>query len=313
VRPAVLLAYLACSTIWGTTYYAIRVSITPGGYATYTAAAVRFVIAAALLSSVVVVGRIGPRPRSWRQVGWICASGLANFCAYALVYTAEESITGGLACVIYGTQPLITALLMALVGRERATATSILGALTSLGGVALIFHDRLAVSARQAAAVATMIAAVLFATISNYILKRKGGGVHPLAQNAWFLATIAAAMAVLALAFGRPPPWPPPPAPTLAIGYLAVVGSVVAFWAYFYLLQHTTLMVATTIVFVQPVIALVLDAFLETQRLAAAGYLGVAVTLAGLAFSLLAPSRTRAPRAPAGPTAGPRRRRSTPS
>lgn len=295
MRAAVVLAYLACSAIWGTTYFAIRVSIAPGGFATYTAAALRFVIAAMVLGGIVVLGRVGPRPRSWRQVGWICAGGLANGVAYMLLYTAEESITGGLACVIYGTMPLLTAVLLAATGAERAGWSSIVGALVSLGGVVLLFGDRLGVSVRQAAGVAIMGVAVVFATVSNLILKRKGTGVHPLAQNAWYLGTIAVAMTIFAIAAGKGVPVPPPVGPSIAIIYLAIVGSVVAFAAWFYLIQQVTLMTASTIVFVTPVIALVVDALWETQRLSASSYAGVAVTLAGLGVNLFAPALRRPP------------------
>ncbi|HUS64275.1 MAG TPA: EamA family transporter, partial [Kofleriaceae bacterium] len=69
--------------------------------------------------------------------------------------------------------------------------------------------------------------------------------------------------------------------------YLAVLGSVVTFVCYFYLLQRVTLMTASTLVLIQPVIALLVDAAWERDiRLAARSYIGVAVTLAGVALNL---------------------------
>src|SRR5689334_1079197 len=98
-RPVnVALAYAACVSIWGTTYFAIRVSIGPGGYATFQAAALRFILAAVTLTSLAALGGARPGPRSRTQAAWIVAAGLINFVYYALVYTAEESISGGLAC-----------------------------------------------------------------------------------------------------------------------------------------------------------------------------------------------------------------------
>jgi drug/metabolite transporter (DMT)-like permease len=287
VRARVVLSYLACSCIWGTTYFAIRVSIAPGGYGTYLAAALRFVIAAAVLVAVVVLGGVRPRPRSASQATWIVLAGFLNFGAYALIYTAEESITGGLACVIYGTMPLVTAILAAATGTERASAAALVGAIVSLAGIAVIFQGQLAISAKQASGVAMTLGAVVLGTAFNIILKRKASGVHPFAQSAWFLGTTAVAMTIVALAAGRPLPWPPPPGPTLAVLYLAIVGSVLAFGAFFYLLHHTRLMVASTVVLVQPVIALFVDTMWETQRLAPSAYLGAAVTLVGVALNIV--------------------------
>jgi drug/metabolite transporter (DMT)-like permease len=75
-------------------------------------------------------------------------------------------------------------------------------------------------------------------------------------------------------------PWPPPLRPTIATVYLAVFGSVVAFVAYSYLIKHVSLMAANSLVLVQPVVALLLDAALERHaRLAPTAWLGVVITL----------------------------------
>lgn len=292
MRARIVLSYLACSCIWGTTFFAIRVSIAPGGYPTYLAAALRFVIAAIVVVGVVVAGGIGPRPRSRSQAGWIFLAGVVNFGSYALIYTAEQSITGGLACVIFGTLPLVTAILAAVSGTEKPSAAAVGGALISLAGIGIIFRGQLAISPKQATSVGVAILGVCLSGTFNTILKRKAGGVHPFAQSAWFMTATAAAMTVAALAAGRPMPWPPPPGPTLAVLYLAIIGSVVAFGFYFYLLQHTRLMVASTVVLVQPLIALLVDTIWETQRLDASSYVGAAVTLLGVAVNLLLTARS---------------------
>jgi drug/metabolite transporter (DMT)-like permease len=300
----VALAYVTCSVIWGTTFYAIRACIGPGGYPTYQAAALRFVLAALVVVGLAAAGRASPGPRSRAQAAWLTAAGLLNFAGYALTYRAEESIPGGLACVIYGTQPLLTAALAAATGTERAPRSAVIGSLASLGGVALIFYDRLEVSAQQATGVALMMAAVSCGTCMNVILKRKAGGLHPLAQNAWFLSIVGAAMTLLALAEGRPLPWPPPPGPTVALVYLALLGSVVAFAAYFYLLRHASLMTATTIMLVQPVIALLVDAVWEAQPISGLAYVGAAVTTSGVGVSLVLGRRALKAAPPAEPPKG---------
>jgi len=293
VRAPVVLAYLACSSIWGTTYFAIRVCIGPGGYPTYLAAAIRFVIATLILTAVVRLGGARPGPRSLAQLGWIGVAGLFVFGSYALIYTAEQSIPGGLACVIYGTQPLVTAILTAATGTERASRSAVAGAIVSLVGIGIIFWDRLGVSSAQATGVALVFCAVVLATLFNIVIKRKAAGVHPLVQNAWVLGTIAGAMMIPTLVEHSPLPWPPPFAPTVALFYLAVVGSVVAFGAYFYLIQHAPLMTASTTVLVQPVIALFVDAVWETQKIDASSYVGAAVTIAGVAVSFGVAARRR--------------------
>jgi len=81
--------------------------------------------------------------------------------------------------------------------------------------------------------------------------------------------------------------WPPPVAPTLALLYLAIVGSVIAFLAYFWLLGKTTLLVTSTLVFVFPLVAIATDALFERDvPLTLRAYVGAAIVLGGLGVSL---------------------------
>jgi drug/metabolite transporter (DMT)-like permease len=286
LRVPVVIAYLACAFIWGTTYRAIRICIGAGAYPTYAAAALRFVLAAAILGVIWAAGWSRPGPIGRRAWGWLVAAGLLNFVGYALVYTAEESIPGALGAVIYGTAPLMTAVVAAVAGVERANRGAVLGALVALAGIALIMWERLSVSSSQAMGVAMVLASVLVSSGYNVILKREARGQHPLATNAVFLGTTAVAMSVLALARHEAIPWPPPLGPSLAVLYLAVVGSVVAFASYFYLLQRVRLQTSTTLVLWPPIVALGVDAIWEAQKIAPFTYVGVAVTMLGVGMNL---------------------------
>jgi drug/metabolite transporter (DMT)-like permease len=286
VRLPVVIAYLACAFIWGTTYFAIRLCIGEGAYPTYVAAALRFVIAAAILGIVVALGWARPGPRGWKAWAWLVAAGLLNFGGYALVYTAEESIPGALGAVVYGTAPLMTAVIAYLTGTERATGAAVVGAFVALAGIALIYWERVSVSSSQAAGVAMVLVSVLLSSGYNVVLKRHAGGQHPMATNAVFLGTTAVCMCVLALAAGERMPWPPPAGPALAILYLAIIGSVVAFASYFYLLQRVRLQTSSTLVLLPPIIALVVDAIWEAQKIAPLTYVGAFVTLIGVGMNL---------------------------
>jgi drug/metabolite transporter (DMT)-like permease len=299
LNPLVPVAYAACALIWGTTYFAIRVSIGPGGYPTYLAAAMRFLIAAAVLGVVVLSGLARPLPSGRKALGAILASGGLAFTSYALIYTAEERIPGGLAAVIFAMLPLVTALLVAVTGVERPSPAAVLGALLSLCGIAVISLDRLDVSPPEAVGCLMVLGGVLATAIYNILLKRYAQGAHPLALNAGFLSITAALMAALTVIVERrAPPWPPPLEPTLAVLYLAVVGTVVAFGGYFYLLRHVRLMTMSTLVLVQPLVALTVDRLFETQKIAPRTYAGAMLTLGGVLANLLAAAPRAKPSEP---------------
>ena len=106
---SIVIAYLVCALIWGTTWFAIRVCIGPGGYPTMPAAAIRFGIAALILIPMAWRARPWPTGRAWM---WLVIAGVLDAVGYALVYLGEERVPGGLAAVLFGTQPLILALLL---------------------------------------------------------------------------------------------------------------------------------------------------------------------------------------------------------
>lgn len=279
---AVVAAYVACALIWGTTWYAIRACI--AGYPTYVALALRFAIASAILIPLALRARPWPRGRAWF---YLVLAGVLDAVGYLLVYVAEERISGGIAAVLYGTQPLILALLLRLTRIESMTRRHVVGALISLAGVAVLFLDRLDVSSEQALGVALVIASVLAATIYAMLMKQHAPGVHGLVATTVFLTVTALVVGAAAVIAGDPVPWPPPAVPTAALLYLAIVGSVVAFLAYFWLLGQTSLVVTSTLVFVFPLVALGVDALLEHDiPITARTYVGAAITLGGLAVTL---------------------------
>jgi drug/metabolite transporter (DMT)-like permease len=291
-RKLVIAAYLTCAAVWGTTWFGIRVCIGPGGYPTFEAAAIRFTIASAILIPMVLISGIGPRPRG-SQWSWLILAGVLDAVGYALVYLGEEKIPGGLAAVLFGTQPLILAVLSTASRTERIHLGDVAGALVSLAGVAIISLDRLDVSTHQALGVGMVLGSVVASTIYSMIMKRHAGATHALVVTTVFLTVTAVCLWIAVLVRGIAPlPWPPPIAPTVALFYLAVMGSVVAFATYFWLLVRVSLMTTSTLVFVMPLIALIVDAGFEDKvHLNGRAYLGIAVTLAGLVVSVLLRAR----------------------
>jgi drug/metabolite transporter (DMT)-like permease len=268
--------------IWGTTWYAIRVSLE--GYPTLAAVALRFAIASVVLVPLAWRARPWPEGKAW---WYLVLAGVLDAGAYLLVYIGEERVSGGVAAVVYGTQPLILALLLTATRMERLTRHHMLGAIVSLVGVGVLFRDRLDVSPKQALGVVLVLGSVIVSTIYSMIMKRHGARVSALVSTAIFLAVTAIVLGAVAVVAHEPLPWPPPAIPTLALCYLAVVGSVAAFLVYFWLLERTTLLLTSTLVFVYPLVALAIDAgFEHSITLGARAYIGAAITLGGLAVSL---------------------------
>jgi drug/metabolite transporter (DMT)-like permease len=286
----VILCYVVCALVWGTTWFVIRESI--AGFPVFLAAALRFTVASIILWAMLAAGIGRPLPRGRRLLTLLVAAGLLNGIGYLLVYAAEQRLPGGLMAVLFGTIPLVTAVFATVLKIEAVSRAQVVSALVALIGIAVISYDRMSVGVGEALSVAAALAAVIASVGYSVLVKRASAGVSPLAMTAIFLTVTTLVSWAAALPEVDRMPWPLPLQPTLATLYLAVLGSVVAFGCYFYLLKHVSLMVANSLVLVQPIIALLVDAAFESRATLSAGtWLGIAITLAAVAVNLLVKAR----------------------
>lgn len=216
---AVAAAYLACALIWGTTWYAIRVCIGPGGFGTLDALALRFAIAVVIL---IPIARPWPRGAQW---GWLVIAGVLDAGGYLLVYLGEERVPGAVAAVLFCTQPLILAGLLTITGMEKLMPRHVIGAVVSLGGVAVLFLERFDVSAHQAVGVGMVLLSVVVSTTYSMIMKRHTANVHAAVTTTVFLVVTAVVLGAVALIHGGGPAleWPPPLLPTIAWAHATLV------------------------------------------------------------------------------------------
>lgn len=125
-----LLLALLVTFIWGVNFVVIELSVR--GAPPLLVAALRFALAA--LPAVFFV----PRPKvNWRiLVGYGLTVGVIQF---GLLYLAVQlGLSAGLASLLMQTQAFFTALLSALILRERLLANQIIGMLLAFSGMALI-------------------------------------------------------------------------------------------------------------------------------------------------------------------------------
>ena len=80
---------------------------------------------------------------------------------------------------------------------------------------------------------------------------------------------------------------------TLALAYLVVFGSLIAFSAYLYLLRHARPAVASSYAYVNPPVAVLFDALLANEHVRLLDVAGMGIILAGVATITLARTRRR--------------------
>jgi len=159
----------------------------------------------------------------------------------------------------------------------------------ALTGVALIFAERLAVSPSHLLAMVSLLGSAFFFAIVNFIIKMKAKGATPLQSSVVLFFSMSIVFWLASPCEGPAILWPPPAVPTGALVYLSVACSALAFPVFCYLLRHSSLLFASTLAFVHPVVALITDGLLEKSfTLTTSAYLGICVVLTGVILSMLA-------------------------
>jgi drug/metabolite transporter (DMT)-like permease len=283
--------------IWGSTWLVIKVGY--GGLGPFNVAGLRFVIAAAVLSAIVpIVGARWPHGRAeWTLVVVV---GLLLFGGdYGLIYWAEQYIDSGLTAILFGTFPLMTMFAAhAYVPGEQLTKRTFAGGSLAFLGVILLFGDRLNVNASALGPMAAVLGAVACAAAANVATKRHGGSIHSAALNATTTMVGAVALLAMSVLHGDGMKLPPDAKSWAALGYLSIVGSVVAFLIYFSLLKVWKSTTVSFFAVFTPAIAVVLGAVVLGEHLTVWSLAGSALILAGVTLTLLSspgPSTARRP------------------
>lgn len=287
----VVIAYLACILIWGTTWFAVRQCVLPGAFQPFTACAWRFVIAAAGIAFLFLTGIVKAKLPPKKVLAYTVVCSILSVISFGFVYTAERYVSGALAAIISTTTPAVTALALYLSKTEKVSRGQIIGLVISMIGIIMIFGDRLQVSANQGEGVLFLVTSVILTSISGVILKRHTTDVNPFVSVGIFISVCAVCFVSLSFFLENGGILHAPPmVPLMSAAYLGIVSSIISFVCYFYLLKRISLMAVSKLVFFPPIIALVVDGFFEKEVvLSLITYIGIAVTLLGVGAKL--PSR----------------------
>jgi len=252
-----LALYVLLCLIWGSTWLVIKVGY--GGLGPFNVAGLRFLIAGALMAAVArFTGARWPRGRAeWTAIGVV---GLLMFAGdYGLIYWAEQSIESGLTAVLFATLPLMTLFVgRAYLPGERITPRKLASSVLALAGTVALFADRLRLDAGAVAPMLGVLGATLCAAVASVVGKRDAHDIPSATLNATSMLIGAAILLVVSLAAGDGIRVPADMGTWAAVGYLSLVGSVLAFLIYFELLKTWNVMSLSFISVFTPVIALLL-------------------------------------------------------
>ena len=294
VTGGVVVALLTVYLVWGSTYLAIKYTVTD--LPPLLAMGVRFLVAGALIAGLLLLvrGRAAFHATA-REIRTAALCGLFLLVGgNGLVAIAEQDVDSGLAALLIAGTPLWVVVLRALL-RDRPSTATVLGLLLGMAGVAVLLLPGISGSAALAPLLLLCLSSLLW-SCGTVLATRRPMPADPFVTTVVEMAAGGAAMVVLGSLggeWGRLDVGGVATASWIAFAYLVVVGSLAGYSAYVWLLARAPLSLATTYAYVNPAVAVGLGALFRDEPLTPGVLGGGAVIIGAVALVISAESRGR--------------------
>jgi drug/metabolite transporter (DMT)-like permease len=282
--------------VWGSTYVAIKLSVRT--LPAFLSAGSRFLLAGMLLALILTL-----RGRSLRvtrrELGASALLGLSLLSlGVGMVTLAETRIDSSIAAMIAGSVPLQVILLRTL-ARERIALATRLSVLVGLAGLALVVIPS-GGGGSNAIGLAIAVVATISWSLGSFFGHRLPLPRDGFVATAWQMLSAGVFLLVLGVATGEP--WTMDSAgfsfeSIAALFYLGVVGTLIGFTAYAWLLRNAPISKVVTHQYVNPLVAIVLGAVLLDEQLTLATGIGAALIVGSVFVAVRQEGRT-SPRSP---------------
>src|SRR4051812_33404865 len=276
--------------VWGSTYLAIRV-VVDADIPPMLGMAARFLTAAVLLAAALSLKSGWRRLRITRReaLGAATVGILLLALGNGAVAIAEQTVPSGLAALLVAAIPLWL-MLLRVGGGERPRGLTWLGVLIGFAGAALLALSGGNTSAKPLSVAILVVGTICWATGSRFA-PRLGLPRDPLVTALYEMVFGGTAMVLIGVVRGEPgrlhldridgSGW-------LALGYLIVFGSLLAYSAYSYLLANAPISLIGTYAYVNPAVAVLLGWLILDENLTWQILLGGAVIIVGVALVVTA-------------------------
>ena len=292
----VRLVWLILCGIWGSTWLFIKLGLEDLPPLTF--AGIRFVIACLLLFAFIRFRGV-KLPTSKDDWLLLAITGVLSFTLnYGLLFWGEQFISSGLAAVLQATIPAFGLVIAHFyLPGERMTWARIFGVALGVCGVGIVFSNQLALSGGKAlAGCVALVFSSFFVAYSNVLVKARGKNLEPsvIAAGQMFFGMIPLLLVGIPLE-GNPLKFHWTLMSVVAMFYLAIVGSVLAFLLYYWLVHNMDVTKSMLIALVTPVVAVVLGMIVLREQLNWRTLAGGATIMLGIAFIVVAKARKTEP------------------
>ena len=279
------LIFLALGFLWGSSYLFIRIGV-QHGLEPFTLIMFRLLIGFLLLAVVVAAAR-ERLPRDARTYGHLFVMGAVNIAIpFSLITFAEQSVDSSLASVINSAVPLFVIVIAALfLKNELITVNRLAGLAVGFLGVAILVGvDVAKLASGGAAGELALLGATASYAVGSVYAKRNIHGLRPMIPALFQVFFGLLITGTLAFLTERPLAVDWIPETVLAVVWLGLLGSGLAYLCYFRILQHWGATRTSLVAYLLPVVGIVLGAAVLHEPIAISMLVGTALIVGGIAL-----------------------------
>ncbi len=278
------LLLLALGVMWGTSYAFIKLGVAT--LPTFTLIAARLAIGLGLLVTVVVVAREA-LPRNPRIYGHLAVMALVNIVIpFSLITWAERSVDSAIAAILNGAVPLMVIVLAALTFHdEPITVNRLVGVVTGYVGVVVLIgpgiFTALSGESEFTGEIALVGSTIAYAVGTVYS-RRNIKGLRPMIPAVFQVGFAFLMVSILALVFENPFAVAWNLDAVVAVLWLGVLGSGVAYLIMFRLLSRIGATATSQLAYLLPVVGIITGAVMFGEQVDARVLVGTGLILAGV-------------------------------
>jgi drug/metabolite transporter (DMT)-like permease len=279
------LIFLALGFFWGSSYLFIKIGV-DNGLQPFTLIMFRLLIGFALLASVVAIAR-EPLPREPRMYGHLFVMGIINIVIpFSLITYAEQTVDSSLAAVINGAVPLFVIVIAALFLKgETVTINRLVGLVVGFIGVAILVGlDVTDLGSANTLGELALIGATVSYAVGNVYNKAHVHGLRPMIPAVFQVFFGLVVTGALAFLTEHPLAAIPAPEAILAVVWLGLLGSGLAYLFYFRILQHWGATRTSMVAYLLPVVGIGLGALVLHEVVAINTLIGTILVIGGIAL-----------------------------
>lgn len=230
------IVFITLGLIWSSSFLWIELAIRELGPITLVAFRVLFGLIFGI--AVILIQKV-PLPRTWKEWSPLLILGLTNLSIpFFLISWGQISIDSGVASILDATVPLFTILASHfLLDDDKMTTNKVLGLLIGFAGVVVIMIKDIQVGSSLLGQLAVIVACIFYAG-SGIFVRKVTENTPGILRSAGPLFSATLAMWIAAFMFEMPIKIPTLPITWIALAWLGILGSGLAFLMAFYLIHE---------------------------------------------------------------------------